>query len=226
MKSRLACAFLFVFILFLGLVPEVAMGQKLLAVIGENFKRYSNGTIVGQGRWYNRENGTVWVVQDALDPVSGEKGKILYNNNPGTDSIITKTAKIPLADGKQSFYIRTENRFNWSDTRSTNFQLGLFQGSWDGPSRITIGFEKDGTVNYVDGSNDARVNFDTYNDNSWNLVEIEWRSSDISARYRINNGTWTSWIPFTGGTYFTGFDTVGFVTWYLGTGGVYIGKLE
>lgn len=52
-----------------------------------------------------------------------------------------------------------------------------------------------------------------------------WRSSDASARYRINSGVWTNWIPFTGGGSFIGFDTVGFVTWYLGDGGVYIDNL-
>ncbi len=193
------------------------------AVVEENFNSYSDGVVVGQGGWYDRANGLPWVVEGS---VVQEGAKAIYNNNTGADSVITKNnGGNKLADGKQSFYIRTENRSAWN-TRATNFQLGIFQGSWDGPSRVTLGFEKDGHVNYVNGSNDARVNFDTYTDNAWNLVDIEWRSSDASARYRINSGAWTNWIPFTGGASFTGFDTVGFVTWYLGTGGVYVDSLS
>lgn len=210
--------------LFSGILPtEASNGKRLKSIIQEEFNTYLNGSIVGQGGWYDRANGTPWVVQDV---VVKEGAKALYNNNAGADSVITKNnGGNKLADGKQSFYIRTENRSAWN-TRATNFQIGIFQDSWDGPSRATLGFEKDGNVNYVNGSNDARVNFATYVDNAWNLVEIEWRSSDASARYRINRGVWTNWIPFTGGGSFTGFDTVGFVTWYLGTGGVYIDNLK
>ncbi len=197
--------------------------SQTTGIAEDNFNSYTNGPIVGQGGWFNRANGTPWVVQDVIVK---EGAKALYNNNSGADSVITKNnGGNKLANGKQSFYIRTENRSAWN-TRATNFQLGIFQGSWDGPSRATLGFEKDGQVNYVNGSNDARVNFGSYIDNAWNLVEIEWRSSDASARYRINSGSWTNWIPFTGGASFTGFDTVGFVTWYLGTGGVYIDSLS
>ena len=195
----------------------------LPSLIQENFNSYASGSVVGQYGWFNRANGLPWVVENT---VVQEGAKAIYNNNTGADSVITKNnGGNKLADGKQSFYIRTQNRSSW-DTRATNFQLGIYQGSWDGPSRATLGFEKDGSVNYVNGSNDARVNFATYIDDAWNLVEIEWRSSDARARYRINSGTWTSWIPFTGGASFTGFDTVGFVTWYLGTGGVYIDNLN
>lgn len=206
-------------------IPIITItAAPITPILNENFNGYTNGSIVGQGGWYDRANGLPWVVEGSIVQ---EGAKAIYNNNTGADSVITKNnGGNKVTDGKQSFYVRTQNRSNWSNARPTNFQLGIFQGSWDGPSRATLGFERDGHVNYVNGSNDARVNFSTYVDSAWNLVEIEWRSSDASARYRINNGTWTSWIPFTGGGSFTGFDTVGFVTWYLGDGGVYIDYLH
>ena len=204
---------------------EAGKGQKLKSIIRDNFNKYTNGSIVGQGGWFNRANGLPYVVQDI---VVKEGRKALYNNNVGADSVITKTGGAALANGKQSFYIRTESRSNWGTYNiGENVQLGLFQGSWDGPSRATLAFMKDGHVAYIGlPSIDAYVNFDTYVDNAWNLAEIEWRAIDKTARYRVNNGTWTNWIPFTGGSFFTGFDTVGFVTFYLGTGGVYIDNLK
>jgi hypothetical protein len=102
--------------------------------------------------------------------------------------------------------------------------MGVYQGSWDGPARAVFTFMKDGHVAYIDTN--GYVEFDTYNDNAWNLAEIEWRNADRSARFRVNSGAWTNWIPFTGGVSFTGFDTVGLGSVLLGTGGVYVDNLK
>lgn len=88
-----------------------------------------------------------------------------------------------------------------------------------------MAFMKDGHVGYVDPIPDIFVPFDTYNDNAWNLAEIEWRSLDQKARYRVNERTWSNWIIMRSPATFNGFDTVGFVTFYLGTGGVYFDNL-
>lgn len=194
------------------------------AFIPDNFNKYINSSVVGQGGWFNRENGLQWVVQGT---VVKEGKKALYNNsNDSLESIITKTGGIALANGKQYFYVRTENRSGWGDFRSgQNVQMGVYQGSWDGPARVVFTFMKDGHVAYI-APVGGYINFDTYNDNDWNLAEIEWRTIDKSARFRVNNGAWTNWIPFTGGSSFTGFDTVGIGSVLLGTGGVYIDTLR
>ena len=218
---------LFVVILFSlfsnALPAEAAKSQKLNGVIQENFNKYISGPVVGQGGWFDRENGSLYVVQGS---VVKEGKKALYNNNSSSlESIITKTGSKVLLNGKQSFYVRTENRSGWDDFRSgQNVQMGVYQGSWDGPARAVFTFMKDGHVSYIDTS--GYVEFDTYNDNAWNLAEIEWRTIDRSARFRVNNGVWTSWIPFTGGASFTGFDTVGIGSVLLGTGGVYFDNLK
>ena len=219
---------LFVILLFgffVTITPvEAGMNHKLKSIIRDNFNKYTNGSIVGQGGWFNRANGLPYVIQSL---VKKEGRKALYNNNIGADSVITKTSGTALVNGKQSFYIRTENRSNWGTYNiGENVQLGLFQGSWDGSSRAVLTFRKDGHVAYIDPNIDTWVNFDTYTDNSWTLVDVEWRSIDNTVRYRANNGAWTGWVPFVGSSFFTGFDTVGFVTFYLGTGGVYIDALE
>lgn len=202
----------------------------LPSLIQENFNSYASGSVVDQGDWLDRDNGSFWVNQDS---VTQEGAGALFNNyhNNGefySASVIQKFGTT-LADGKQSFYIRTYNRNNWGNDRSDNVQVGVYQEGNDGPTRATVSFRKDGTVTYVNGSNDTRVAFDTYSDNTWNLLDIEWRISDKSARFRLNNGAWTNWVPFTVVTSmgtFIGFNSVVLTTWYLGTGGVYIDNLN
>lgn len=210
-----------------AVVPPVTVPPVTAAhtnVLTEDFNGYSNGSLVGQGGWYDRANGAQYMVEDT---VVKEGEKALYNNNTGADSVITKKGASALANGKESFYIQTRDSSNWGDyNRGENVQMGVFQGSWDGPSRALLAFMKDGHVAYIDPRVDRYVSFDTYQDNAWNLVNIEWRKSDASARYRVNSGSWSEWIPVVGSSSFTGFDTVGFVTFKLGTGGVYIDDLH
>ncbi len=57
-------------------------------------------------------------------------------------------------------------------------------------------------------------------------MEIEWRSSDKTARYKINNGIWTDWHAISGSKIFTDFDNVGFdFDLPSGSGGVYFDTL-
>ena len=159
-----------------------------------------------------------------------EGTKALYNNNSGADSVITKTANFALTDGKASIYIRPVNRSNWDSAPvGENVTFGVYQGSRDGPTRALMGLKKDGSAAYINTAvifTGEWTNFDTFVDNAWNLLEIEWRSIDKSARFRINNGTWTNWTQFVGTSSFAGFDTIGLFTESLGTGGVYIDTLK
>ncbi len=190
------------------------------SIVVDNFNSYVSGPVVGQGDWFDRANGETWLVQDGIG-IDGTEA--IGSSNQFADSVITKTGDVSLADGSQSFYVRTVNHSEWGDySIGENFQLGLFQDSWDGPSRATLAFMKSGQVAYIDPVLDVYVGFDDYTDNIWNLVTIEWRSQDASARYRLNEGSWTSWIAFYGGPSFTGFDTIGFVNFNMGSGEVWI----
>lgn len=187
-------------------------------ILCDNFDSYLNGQIINQG-WVNRANGAPYVIEDSI--------KALGNFNTNADSVITKTGSNLLMDGKQSFWVYAADRANWgSYSRGENVQIRLNKGSWDSPSWAVMAFMKDGHVGYVDPVPDIFVPFDTYNDNAWNLAEIEWRSSDQKARYRVNERTWSNWITMRSPATFSGFDTVGFVTFYLGTGGVYFDDLH
>ena len=193
------------------------------AVLCESFNYFLDGSVVGQEGWIDRENGNRWLVQGL---VVQEGAKALSNFNSTGESIITKNTGRALANGRQSFWVKTQNRANYVSFHSENVQLGMYQGSWDGPSRIVVAFNKNGNVNFVDARTDTRVNFGSYEDNTWNLINIEWRSIDRTARYKLNNGSWTNWVPFTGGPSFTGFDTVGLDGANLGAGGFFVDNLR
>jgi hypothetical protein len=175
--------------------------------------------VVGQGGWFDREHGEVFSVESV---VTHEGAKAIASSNNTAFGIITKTGTA-YADGYQSFYFRPENSASWSSPIS--FQLGMYQDSWDGPSRAVMCFRSDGHAYHIDSRIDQFVEFGTFNNNAWNSAEIEWRAIDTSARYRINIGTWTDWTPFTVNPSYSYFDTVGISAIFLGSGSVYVDSL-
>ena len=194
----------------------------LPSVVIDNFNGYTPGSIVGQGGWNDRVNGTNFIVQGA---VVFEGSGAIYNNNQA-DSVVTKLGT-PLSNGKQAVYVRTENRSEWGLYEDGNAQVRILKGSWDSASMAAVSFKSDGHAAYYDSAADDYINFASYNDGEWTLLEIEWRSSDKTARYRINSGAWTDRKAFRGGSSFADFDTVGFD--FIspgGLGGVYFDNLH
>lgn len=193
-------------------------------VVVDDFNGYSDGSIVGQGSWQNYVNGSNFVVQGA---VVNEGAKALHNNTFG-DSVATKPGT-PRADGKQAVCVRTENRSTWGFYVDGNAQFRVTKNSWAGGTDVfaAVTFKTDGNVAYFDPTSGVYQNFATYTDNEWTLLEIEWRSSDKTARYRVNSGPWTDWKTFKGAASFTDFDYVGF-DFFLpsGAGGVYFDTLR
>lgn len=214
-----------------GLTQEPGIQSKLpttsTGIIQDDLNSYTNGSIVGQGDWSSYVNGGNFIIQDS---VTNEGLKALYNNTIA-DSVVTK-AGVALSDGKQSFYVRTENRTNWGAyLPDGNVQVRVTKGPWasgaPGLAFASVSFKKDGNVAYYDVVNDVYKNFDVYNDNEWTKLEIEWRSSDKMARYRVNSGTWTAWDTFANAGGFTNFDNVGFdFALPSGSGGVYFDTLN
>ncbi|OGG50967.1 hypothetical protein A2704_02635 [Candidatus Kaiserbacteria bacterium RIFCSPHIGHO2_01_FULL_54_36b] len=104
--------------------------------------------------------------------------------------------------------------------------MRVSKGEW-GSSEVfsAVSFKSDGNVAFFDGN--SYVNFATYNDNEWTLLEIQWRLNDAKARYRLNQGMWTDWynIRNKSASSFTGFDNVGF-DFVGGGGGVYFDNLH
>ena len=190
MKTKMI---LFLTVLLFGVSPIVA---SPITVVEDNFNSYANGSVVGQGDW---ESYDLLGYQFNVQGVALEGTKALYCNS-FSDNVIAKQGNM-LANGRQVVYVKTENRDDWNLSLSGNVQVRMSNGLWGYPF-LFVSFYKNGTV----GLN-SHI-FDTYNDNEWTLLEMEWRSSDKTTRCRINDGIWTSWESVVGGP-FTGFDYVG-----------------
>jgi hypothetical protein len=207
-----------------GLLDEIRNPSTSLAIVEDDFNDYDNGSIVGQGDWESYVNGENYTVQDST---VFEGSKALHIDTVA-DSVVTKkgTAR---PDGRQAVYVRTENRSSWGAYPDGNAQFRVTKNSWAGGSDIfaAVTFKSDGNVAYFDPISDSYQDFATYNDNEWTLLEIEWRSTDNTARYRVHEGTWTDWKTFKGAASFTDFDYVGFdFILPSGSGGVYFDTLK
>jgi len=197
-----------------------------IQIVKDDFNSYADGSIVGQGSWSSYVNGGNFIVQGTT---VFEGTKALYVNALA-DSVATK-AGTSLSDGRQAVYVKTQNRAGWGPYVDGNAQFRVTKRPWasgaPGLAFAAATFRSDGNVTYYDPISQSYKNFATYNDNEWTLLEIEWRSSDKTARYRVNSGTWTDWYTFYGSNSFTDFDNVGF-DFYLpsGSGGVYFDTLN
>ena len=198
------------------LTCSISYGES---IIQDNFNSYTNGSIVGQGGWQSYDTlGYNFIVQDVL---VFEGAKALYCNTTA-DNVVGKQGSL-LMDGKQTFYVRTENRGGWNPvtTDDGNAQLRITKGLWG--AGIAMTFTRDGYVTYLDPVLHSYEKFAPYNDNEWTKVEAEWRSIDITARYCVNSGVWTDWKPLWHIDSFQGLDYVNFAFDFRsgGSGGVY-----
>lgn len=221
MKYRLT----FLVIVLLGVFAThsvEAAKRGPLPILSETFNNYSLGALEGQSGWASYDG----VANFSIESVS-RKDKIVHATAYG-DNIITKTGK-SLTDGLQTVYVKTENRVSWGPVLDGNVQVRISDAPWSiGANRfIAVTLKADGNVAYFDPVNYRYENFATYSDNTWTKIEIEWRSSDKTARYSVNDGVSTNWLPFIGNDTFTSFNNVG-LEFYLpsGSGGVYFDNLK
>ncbi len=188
-------------------------------IVEDDINSYTNGSVVGQGGWNSYTNWSSYANGGNFVVQGNEGAKVLYvYNNTQVDNIITKSGN-SLSDGRQIIYIKSDNRSNWgADQGDGNLQIRLSKGqSFSSSVFSAVSFKKDGKVAYYDPSHDIYQNFATYNDNEWTLLEIEWRSSDKKTRYRINGGSWTDYLSFSGSASFLSFDNIG-LSFHPGTG--------
>ena len=207
---------LFLMILIFGANSVIATPT---AVVNDNFNNYTNGSVVGQGGWESYVNGDNFVVQGTA---VFEGAKALYNHSAG-DAVIEKKGK-NLIIGKQAFLLKGENINSWGyvDVRVTkgSWALGYPIKSW-----ISVNFMPDGYVAYYNNSTGSYHDFSTFTEGNWTLLEIEWRFSDATARYRVNGRVWTDWHKFAYPEAFSGFDHVGLELKTGTSGGVYFDAL-
>jgi len=205
-------------VVFLCLITLLSSNLALASpVVIDSFNSYNNGPIVGQGGWESYV-GDGFQVQGSI---TFEGSGALYCNSIG-DNVIGRQGSL-LMDGRQVVWVRTENRSGWNvvTTDDGNAQLRITNGLWG--AGIFMTFTRDGYVTYFDPVLYSLEKFAQYNDNEWTMVETEWRSSDATARYRVNNDAWTDWKPLWSIGSFTGLNYLNFAFDFRngGTGGVY-----
>lgn len=203
-----------IFLLLLSTNPIMAGAES---IVTDNFNSYNNGSVVNQGNWDSYANGYNFIVQENI---TTEGPKALYVDQQG-DNIIVKPGR-SLSDGKQTFYIKTKNRNNWAEYSRVSVRVS--NGIWGrSESLASVDLQWDGRVCY--SRNVQSINFETYNDNEWTKISIEWRSIDQKVRYSVNDRNWTNWdLSYNG---FTEFNYVGIEFSLLGgSGGAYFDALD
>lgn len=221
---------LFLTFVLCGLVVSSAEAGKIAppSILTDSFDKYELGILLGQNGWANYANGDAFMVESL-----SQKNKAVHVDSQ-SDNVITKTG-VSLADGRQAVMVKTDNRASWGNVPDGNVQVRISDASWGAGTRrfVAVTFKADGNVAYYDKHADVYQNFGTYIDKQWTPLEIEWRSSDKTARYRVNNGVltkavWTDWMSFPQSDTFTSFNNVGFgfVQPSGGAGGVYFDNLK
>ena len=148
----------------------------MATVYSQSFDSLNDGDLNGQDSW---SGSTDFDVQTSVKQ-SGAKG--LGNTASGSDTIsrsITQTAT-----GTASIYMRV------SDITLTDCYFDLYE---DGNQKWRVGFNKD-TDDIEFLSNDGTDTLDgSPSNNTFYLLEIEFKCGDNEARARVDGGAWTDW---------------------------------
>lgn len=148
-------------------------------IFSDNFNSYVDGNLGGQGGWIGGLSETV--IQDST-VFEGAKAVNMHRSLSGTTAIQKSGALIN--DGKITIYIRR----HIGGTTNPAFNIFLKEGT---NSKIEF---KTGGINFRYWNGSSYVNFGpSFLSDTWFALQIQWRSSDHKARYRINDGSFTDW---------------------------------
>ena len=174
----------------------------MATILTDNFNSYTDGNLDGQGSW------GYYLGHPQVQGTTVKEGAKAVANGSSGDDVSTKTGTARTA-GKTTFYALMKDHASWTSGRRLEFRC--IQGSnWGSTPFIDVGFWQDGYIKIWDGAT-GWVNIQTYNDDQWYCVEIEWRNSpDYKFHARINGGTWTNWYAGYGGNWTSGLNVVGF----------------
>jgi len=148
----------------------------MATIFEDNFNAYNNGDLNGQGSW---SGDTSYDIQGTTVKEGAKAVQCVNNSSYDT---IEKTGNL-VNDGRITFYIRR------SDSVATSAYYRLHE---DTDTKIIVSMNKiTDKIQYRNA--DGYVDIQSFSLDTWYCVEIEWRSSDHKARYRIDEGTWTDW---------------------------------
>lgn len=140
----------------------------------DNFDSYTDGDLNGQGSWsgstdFDIQGSVVQAGAKAVAHTAAASGNILKSFTGA-------------ASGTQSIYGRVA-----STAISGLWMVRLYEGA---AARIFIQTDGAGNLSYNDGG--GLVTIGAITADTWFKLDIEWQASDDTARYRLDNGTWTA----------------------------------
>lgn len=155
-----------------------------MALLTENFDGYNDGDLNGQGNW---AGSTDFDIQGTVVK-EGAKAVTLSGGNSRS---IVKTGT-STADGTLSFW----HRQDVDPARAVDIDSGLIIQDSDGTNIYIVRFRRlsDNSAREIAYNDGDYQTIGAFTDSVWYKVEIEWRSSDNKARYRIDEGNWTAWF--------------------------------
>jgi len=150
-------------------------------ILTDDFNSYTDGSLEDQSSWAI-DGG----VEDSIvvQGTTVKEGAKAIDNTSGNDENVKQTGS-DVADGRITYYARV------GATNQYGSGFRLYSGD---TQCVTVIFWNDGNLIYKDSANSNVTLLAGYSANTWYCIEIEWRSSDHTVRYRVNEGTWTDWV--------------------------------
>lgn len=160
-------------------------------IFTDNFNNYTLGSLNGQGGWaitsgsnYTVESTTV---NEGAAAIASGTGKAEKTGTAQTDGMMTFYVRGPALTGGYIFLRQGGNKKVW----------------------ININTDSPGFIAYYDNGLGTFANLAPWTVNKWYAIQVQWRSSDHTARFNVNGGTWTNWInPSLTGAWTTGMDII------------------
>ncbi len=201
MKHKMKVIFGLLF--FCGILAW-GFGVSAATIFTDSFESYNAGMLHGQGGW--------WAPHYLVSAGQVKEGtkSVSASSSPASTTAFKSGAL--LNDGQITVYVR---RFDANQPGIFSFILR--EGA---ATKIEVrgNFGAQRKFQYIDGATGSYVNFGPeFNFEQWYGFQIQWRSSDHSARYNVDGGSWTNWAPgiapWTSGLDTVQLETINAMTW-------------
>lgn len=178
----------------------------MASILTENFNSYSTWALVWQWSWVNSANWGSFTVENTV--VQEWANAVQATGNIGAQAIVYKIGT-SVWTGSQAFYVRKTNT-------TDSFSILLEENA--SVTGAIVQFSSWWQIQYFNWA--SYVNIQAYSANQWYLIEVEWRTSDDKAQYRVDWWSWT-WYFAVNWT-FTALDRIRLIFWTSSTWTAYV----
>lgn len=178
MKKRIGITLSAIIFIFLGFGSICSAAT----IFTDNFNSYSTGNISGKSDWTGSSGFTT--IQESV-VFEGTKAFKISNPFPGTFNI--QKSGILTNDGRMTVYVQG----HIGGSTRPNFEIQLKEGNI---VRLSVKAHTDFGFSYYNADIGGYSSFGpSMASDTWYAVQIEWRSQDHKARYRINSESFSDW---------------------------------